>query len=300
MKVLIVDDSAATIAIAKARLAEEGLEICCADSGSAGQEAAKRQRPDLILLDVSMPDISGFEVCRWLKSQPELCMIPVIFLTGSDRAEDRVRGLDAGAVDYVTKPFDVVELRARVRAALRTKRLQDLLVEYAHIDPLTGLANRRALTARLAQEWARARRHGGSLACIMADLDHFKDVNDTHGHYFGDRLLCEIAKVIRTQCRECDLPIRYGGEEFVVLLPDEDAAGAARLAERCRRDIEQLTLTAAAGPLRATASFGVADSRCAASGQAVLQAADDALYEAKRDGRNRIAVAKASPAAARP
>ncbi|KKL08451.1 hypothetical protein LCGC14_2575720, partial [marine sediment metagenome] len=178
MRVLIIDDSPQALAIAKAHLAKEGLEVLCADNGRAGLATAKSCNPDLILLDLEMPDVSGFDVCRALKAAGDVCMVPIIFLTGSEDVEDKVRGLDMGAVDYVTKPFDAFELRARVRAALRTKRLQDLLIEHAQIDPLTELWNRRALMDRLSQEWSRLQRHGGSLAFVMADLDHFKRVND--------------------------------------------------------------------------------------------------------------------------
>ena len=164
-------------------------------------------------------------------------------------------------MDYVTKPFDAFELRARVRAALRTKHLQDLLIEHAHIDPLTGLPNRRALMVRLQQEWARMERHGGTLSFVMADVDHFKRVNDTYGHSIGDRLLQEIAKTIAGQCRTTDLPARYGGEEFAIVVPDEPASSAARLAERCRQEIEKIRVPLKAETIAATASFGVADAQ---------------------------------------
>ena len=155
-----------------------------------------------------------------LKADPELCMIPVLFLSGSGTSADKVRGLDLGAVDYITKPFDEFELKARVRAAIRTKYLQDLLIEHAHIDPLTGLPNRRALMDRLQMEWARMQRHGGELSFIMADIDYFKRVNDTYGHSIGDKLLQEVARTIARQCRESDLPARYGGEEFAIVVPE--------------------------------------------------------------------------------
>ena len=227
MKVLIVDDSAEALAIAKARLAKEGLDVVCAGGGRAGLEAAERERPDLILLDLDMPDMSGFEVCRALKANTDLCMIPVIFLSGSGTDDDKVVGLDLGAVDYVTKPFDVFELRARVRAALRTKRLQDLLIHFGQVDPLTELNNRRVLMERLREEWARIQRHSGSLAFIMADIDHFKRINDAHGHPQGDRVLCEVAKAIASECRQSDIPGRYGGEEFAVVCVESDAESAA-------------------------------------------------------------------------
>jgi len=297
MKVLIVDDSKHALAIAKARLAKEELEIVCADSGQAGLAAARRERPDLILLDVDMPGISGFEVCRQLKGDIDLGMIPVIFLTASSSTEDRVRGLDLGATDYVTKPFDAFELRARVRAALRTKRLQDMLVKYASVDPLTELPNRRALTERLDSEWHKVQRHGGSLAFIMADIDLFKGINDAYGHQLGDRLLHQIARVISDQCRGSDFSARYGGEEFAVLVPDENAEGASDLAERCRREIAAITLKAGPDTVRVTASFGVADSEGLESPEALIRSADRALYGAKRAGRNRVHCAREATAA---
>ena len=291
MKVLIVDDSPEVMAIARARVASDGLDVTCAENAGDGLEAARREQPDLILLDVDMPDMSGFEVCKVLKEDPELCMIPVIFLTGSGRTEDKIRGLDLGAVDYITKPFDAFELLARVRAALRTKHLQDLLTRYARIDPLTELANRRALMDRLAQEWARMQRHGSSLSLIMADLDCFKRINDDFGHDVGDRMLREVAAVLKSNCRDCDLPGRYGGEEFVILAPDEDAESAAVLAERCRAGIEGIRFEANGGSARTTGSFGVADAPGPASAEDLIRSADKAMYQAKSAGRNRVELA---------
>ncbi len=288
MKILIVDDSPDAIAVARQRLSKEGMEIACAEGGIAGLDAAKRENPDLILLDVDMPDMLGFDVCRALKADPDLCMIPVIFLSGSATPDDKVKGLDVGAVDYVTKPFDAFELRARVRAAVRTKHLQDLLIEHAHIDPLTGLPNRRALMARLQHEWARMERNGGSLSLVMADVDHFKRINDTYGHLIGDRMLQEIAKTLAGQCRTTDLPSRYGGEEFAIVVPDQAAQSAVHLAERCRQGIERIRLPFRSEMIAATVSLGVADSSGANSPETLIDRADDALYRAKAAGRNRV------------
>src|SRR3972149_3564470 len=238
MKILIIDDNPDALEIAKTRLKKECQNILCEEGGKAGLETAKREKPDLILLDIDMPDISGFEVCRALKADPELCMIPILFLSGLVSAEDKIKGLDLGGVDYVTKPFDAFELQARVRAALRTKNLQDLLIEYAHIDPLTGLPNRRALMERLQQEWHRMERHGQPFSFIMADIDYFKKINDKYGHPIGDILLKEVAQVIAKQCRTNDMPARYGGEEFAVIVAEKTAENAIHLAERCRQDIE--------------------------------------------------------------
>jgi two-component system, cell cycle response regulator len=289
-KLLIVDDNLDSLEVAKARLQRENLDISCADGGKAGLEMARSLRPDLILLDLEMPDMSGFEVCHALKADPDLCMIPILFLTGSSTAEDKIKGLDLGAVDYVTKPFDAFELCARVRAALRTKHLQDLLIEHASIDPLTGLPNRRALLERLQNEWARLERHGGRLALIMADVDHFKQVNDTYGHHIGDRVLQEVARAIAQQCRELDRPARYGGEEFAIVVPHETAAGAASLAERCRHGVADVRVSVGTEAVRTTASFGVADVTGLQSSETLLKHADEALYRAKDAGRNTVAL----------
>lgn len=286
MKVLIVDDSPESLAIAEARLAKDGLDVVCAAGGRAGLDAARRERPDLILLDVDMPDLSGFEVCRALKADPDLGMIPVVFLTVMGDTGQKVRGLDLGAVDYIMKPFDAVELGARVRAALRTKRLQDLLIEHAHLDPLTELPNRRALMERLGREWARFQRHGGMLSFIMADIDRFKVVNDSYGHSIGDRFLQQVAGAITAECRQVDLPARYGGEEFAIVVPDESPPRAARLAERCRRGVGNICLRVDSETVQATASFGVADAVNARSPRNLIELADKALYEAKEAGRD--------------
>jgi two-component system, cell cycle response regulator len=292
MKILIIDDDPDALEVAKIRLAKEGLEILCADGGATGLKIARRDRPDLILLDLDMPDMSGFDVCRNLKADMELCMIPVLFLSGASSPDDKIQGLDLGAVDYITKPFDAFELRARVRAALRTKHLQDMLFEHAHIDPLTGLPNRRALVERLQQEWARIERHGGRLSFIMADLDHFKKINDRYGHEVGDHVLQQVAGAISSQCRETDLPARFGGEEFGIVVPDGNGDTAVHLAERCRREIAKACVAVHDEMVTVTASFGVADVRGASSIEFLLRPADHALYHAKETGRDRVELAK--------
>jgi two-component system, cell cycle response regulator len=288
LKILVVDDSPDSLKIAKARLSKECLEIFCADGGLPGLELARRELPDLILLDVDMPDMSGYDVCTVLKNDPDLCMIPVLFLSASSTPEDKVKGLDLGAVDYVTKPFDAFELRARVRAALRTKHLQDLLIEHAHIDPLTGLPNRRALMERLQREWGRIERHPGQLSFIIADIDHFKNINDTYGHHIGDKLLQEVARVIGQQCRDMDLPARYGGDEFAIVVPDESLSGAIHLAERCRQEIANSCIVVKNESIKTTVSLGVAEISSVSSPEALIRQADDALYRAKESGRNQV------------
>lgn len=288
MKILIIDDSPESVTIARSRLLRDGLEVVGANSGSDGLVAVKQEAPDLILLDIDMPDKSGFEVCRALKGNPGTSMIPIIFLTGSDSRRDIVKGLDLGAVDYITKPFNAFELRARVRAALRTKHLQDLLIEHARLDPLTELPNRRAMNERLQMEWSRIQRHGGSLSFIMADIDRFKHVNDMYGHTAGDLLLQRVAKTIAKQCRQIDFPSRYGGEEFAIIVPHSDASDAAQLAERCRQEIEAISVRAGEKIIRTTASFGVADAMGIGPMENLIRDADTALYGAKGGGRNRV------------
>jgi two-component system chemotaxis response regulator CheY len=286
-KVLVVDDAHEIVELLAAELGQRGHEVSAARDGCQALEMAAADRPDVILLDVRMPGMDGIEVCRHLKADDDLRMVPIILVTANDRDADLVDGLDAGADDYVVKPFNSHVLAARIRAALRIKRLEDLLVEQAQIDPLTGLRNRRALTERLQQEWARVQRHGQRLALVMVDVDHFKRVNDAYGHFVGDRLLQEISRTIAGQCRKTDLPARYGGEEFAIVVPDETTSGAAHLAERCRREIEAIRLPLVA-TLTATASFGVADAIDLPSLEALLGRADEALYAAKRAGRDRV------------
>ncbi|MGA2797031.1 MAG: diguanylate cyclase [Thermoguttaceae bacterium] len=288
MKILIIDDNPDELLIAKSRLKKECGDIFCAEGGATGLEIAKREMPDLILLDVDMPDMSGFDVCRALKADPELCMIPVLFLSGFVSPEDKIRGLDLGGVDYIAKPFDAFELQARVRAALRMKNLQDMLIKHAHIDPLTGLPNRRALMERLQQEWTRMQRHGRPCSLIMADIDQFKKVNDTYGHLVGDQLLLEVANVIAKQCRNIDMPARYGGEEFAIVVSQETAAKARFLAERCRSNIEMLNILVHGDAVHVTVSFGIADAEGLTSSQTLIEHADEALYAAKIAGRNKI------------
>ena len=292
MKILIIDDNADSLRVAKARLAKEGYEVFCAADGPEGIEVARAAQPDLVLLDVDMPGMSGFEVCRRLKADADLCLMPVIFLSGSAGSEDKVRGLDVGAIDYVTKPFDAFELRARVRAALRTKHMQDLLIKFSQIDPLTEPWNRRALASRMQEEWQRISRHGGTMALIMADIDHFKQVNDTHGHPLGDELLCRVARLIRDECRTTDMAARYGGDELAILCPEATEEEAAGLAERCRRGIESIRMQTPAGDLRATLSLGVCDSRHVDGPAGLVARADRALYEAKQHGRNCVRAAE--------
>jgi diguanylate cyclase (GGDEF)-like protein len=293
-RVLVIDDSEFIHKLVRMRLRREGLQVFGEYSGEKGLERAVDEVPDLILLDVDLPDLDGFEVCRRLKESPEARHIPVIFLTGTVTTEAKVRGLDLGAVDYVTKPFDEVELRARVRAALRTKRLQDILEQQSYLDALTGLWNRAYLNHRAESELKVSQRYKRSLAVAIVDIDQFKLVNDTHGHLFGDIVLQGLADVLRSEGRQSDIFTRFGGEEFVLLLTDTDLEGALELCERLRRAVEGRVFEALLEEVRVTMSFGVADTAELAAPltvEGMLDAADRALYASKEAGRNCIHMA---------
>ena len=288
MKVLVVDDDVDSLAIASLRLKKDGYIIETAGSGDECMDKAREKRPDLILLDVQMPGRSGYEVCEELKSDQELSNIPVIFLSAADDTSDKVKGLDLGAVDYVTKPFDVFELRARVRAALRTKRLQDLLLKYSEVDSLTEIYNRRVLMSRLHQEWDRTLRSGGVISFIMVDIDRFKLVNDTYGHPVGDEVLETIAYILKNSIRSGDIVGRYGGEEFGIVMVNSTSDEAALAADRYRRVIQMAVFQSKKGEFSVTASFGTADSRRRENVAELVAAADAALYKAKETGRNKV------------
>jgi diguanylate cyclase (GGDEF)-like protein len=284
-RVLLVDDSPQMHRLVTAWLKCDNVEVISAHSGNEGAALAATVEVDAILLDVDMPDISGFDLCRRLKSDPHCASVPIIFLTGAASPEDRVRGLNLGATDYVIKPFHPAEFQARVRAALRTKQLLDLLQDRAQIDGLTALRNRAYLDQRLAAELAILARRPGSLGGIMIDVDNFKSVNDTLGHTAGDEVLRGVAAVLVASTRTEDVVARYGGEEFAILTPGVGDEGTLQLAERLRRGIEGLETRTVAGAIRVTCSFGVAQFDSAAPGS-LLRHADAALYAAKRRGKN--------------
>jgi diguanylate cyclase (GGDEF)-like protein len=296
-KILIIDDSPEIHTLVKVRLGQEDIVIQSAHDGVSGLAAARDWQPDLILLDVDMPGRDGFVVCADLKADVGTMDVPIIFLTGYTSLEDKIRGLDLGATDYITKPFDAAELRARVRASLRTRRLVGLLSKKAMIDGLTGLWNRTYLDAHLSRAHSAARRSGQPLSCVMADVDRFKMLNDTCGHGFGDDVLRAIAGIFNANCRNEDIVCRYGGEEFTILLPNTAIESAAILAERLRLAIEARTFARNGESVKITCSFGVAELRGPVP-PSLIDLADEALYHAKNSGRNRVEIRTESVCAA--
>lgn len=289
-RVLVVDDQVTNIQLLN-HILQPIVDVSMARDGLQALALCGQVRPDLILLDIMMPGIDGIEVCKRLKADPATRDIPVIFVTGRDSGEDEAEGLDAGAVDFITKPFRAPAVVARVRNHLLLKAQADLLRQMAFIDGLTGAFNRRRFDEALEVEWRRARRSGEPLALVMIDVDHFKLYNDAYGHQAGDDCLRQIAMAMRGCLRRPgDLLARYGGEEFVCLLPATDIEGARRVADALGDAVEALDLKAAATASheRVTISRGIAATLVNADdGSTTLkQAADSALYRAKHQGRN--------------
>ncbi len=288
--VMIVDDQITYIELLNAAL-EDDYEICFATSGEEAIKVAQEVLPDLILLDVIMPGIDGYEVCRRLKKDAMLADTPIIFTTGLGDQEAELRGLSLGAIDYVTKPISPVIVRARVRNHLELKRMHDELAELAVTDALTGLGNRRRLEQTLKQDTARLARTGGWLSIIMLDIDFFKQFNDSYGHPAGDRCLVMVASCLnRAVRRAADLTARYGGEEFACVLPGMNHDEAMAVADNIRQQVLALGIPhmrSTASPY-VTVSLGVGTASCLPGMEPELwiKMADQQLYQAKTSGRN--------------
>ena len=311
VRVLVVDDLPDNVEILRARLESRGYEVATASNGQEALDSVHADPPQLILCDVMMPGIDGYEVSRRIKADDKLPFIPIILVTALGETEHIVQGLETGADDYIAKPYHFQELEARVRAMLRIKRLQDeldqknrelevvnrRLKKLSITDGLTELFNHRHVHELLTDEFERSRRTGEPLAVTMIDLDKFKSVNDTYGHPTGDVILYETARILRDTAREIDMPGRYGGEEFIVILPNTAEDEAARFAERVRTTVEEYLYRDEANEIRMTCSSGGASFRCTgvATPEQLLMAADVALYVAKESARNRVVRASQMP-----
>jgi two-component system, cell cycle response regulator len=268
-----------------------------ADDGLEGFKKLLSSPVDVILCDLEMPRIDGFKFLNMIKARPDLQDVPVIILTGMNDRELKLKGLEQGASDYITKPFDPEELVARVKVHLKIKHLQDdlkrtneLLLELSNTDHLTGLFNRRYLMEALEKEFQRTLRKAGNLSLIILDIDHFKKVNDTYGHLQGDIVLNKVALHLQKELRSYDIAARYGGEEFVALLPDAMLKEALFVAERVRQAVQGTKFNGALASLAITVSMGIATLPTpeGATVDNFIKMADDALYRAKANGRNRV------------
>lgn len=292
LMILLVDDAPTNIQMLHETLKDD-YRLFFATSGRDALRLVKESPPDLIILDIIMPDMDGYEVCRALKDDSRLQDIPIIFVTAMQQQEDEVVGLELGAVDYITKPFNPNIVRLRVRNQIALKRQRDLLARLSNLDGLTGIPNRRALDASLEREWRRCQRSRKPLSVIMTDIDCFKSYNDTYGHLQGDDCLKLVSAALqKTLDRPGDLLARYGGEEFIALLPETDATGAQQVANKMIQAITELDLPHSGSTTcdRITVSIGVATTqpKRTTSSADLLEAADTALYQAKQGGRNQV------------
>lgn len=298
--IMIVDDTPTNIRVLAESLRVD-YRVRVASSGQAALNLIERQGPpDLILLDIMMPEIDGYEVCRRLKENPTTKNIPVIFVTARDDAIDEERGLKLGAVDYIVKPFHLPIVAARVHNHIKLKMKSDLLESLAMLDALTDIPNRRSFDETLHEEWLRARRAEQPVSIIMADIDHFKRYNDHYGHGAGDICLIKVAAALAYSVeRPGDLVARYGGEEFIALLPDTDREGARLVAERFRNEVEALQLPhqfSKASPLvTISVGFATANPHLGDDANRLLEQADRMLYQAKNKGRNRVCGGEPKP-----
>jgi two-component system cell cycle response regulator len=311
--ILLIEDSPTQARYTGLLLEGEGYEVMFAETGKKGVDLAESEKPDLIILDVVLPDLDGFSVCRRIRQRSPLYTPILMFTEQRTDIEDKVDGLAVGADDYLNKPFDDREMLARVASLLRIRevienlysRLTDgeqsyqTLRQLALTDRLTGLYNRHYFAEELNKQFVLTHRYNTPLSCIMTDIDFFRDVNTRYGHPAGDWVLQEVAGLIKNQMREGDIVARYGGEEFVILLPMTDLNGAAELAERLRMQVEERVWEHPShGKMQITISFGVAlfPAPYINAADQLVECADKALYEAKNNGRNRVEIYVSSDA----
>lgn len=300
--ILIVDDSPLNIDLLAELLGEDN-EIIFATNGAEALNLAEAQSPDLILLDVVMPDMDGYQVCAALKSNPLTKTVPVIFVSSMIQEEDEKRGLELGGIDYIFKPIRGAVVRARVRNHLELSRYRGMLEHLSATDGLTAIANRRCFDEALQREWRRGSRRATELSLVICDVDHFKDYNDNYGHLAGDDCLKRVAAALRDGVhRPADLVARFGGEEFAVLMPDTSLRGATHVAERLRCAVMNCAIPhsrSSVSPV-VTISLGVASTTPTQdAGMDTLTAeADRCLYLAKRRGRNRVVAGEGEQAPA--
>jgi len=296
-KILIVDDDRKIVEMLEIGLNALGYRTVMAYDGEAAIDMVLKEIPDIILLDLNLPKKNGFEVCRQVRMEIKDNYIPIIMITARDDISSKIEGLDTGADDYITKPVDIKEVMARIKSMLRIKSLQDELrtakdelQELAVRDYLTGCFNRRYFTEILQIELKKSSRYDKSFGCIMLDVDDFKKINDNYGHPFGDEVLKQIADILRDNLRESDIIGRYGGEEFIALLPNiSQRVELEQICERIRKKVEKTFFKTDSGNINTTVSIGASLCEGKKSGSNcddIISNIDKALYKAKWDGKN--------------
>lgn len=298
--ILIVDDVEDNIEILGDLLTFDGYNVQTARSGESALKLVQESRPDLILLDILMPGMDGFEVCKRLKSDAKTSDIPVVFVSSMTDIESKVKGFKSGGVDYINKPFQHAEILVRINTHITMLRLRkDLeirnaeLERLANTDYLTNLYNRRRFYRTSDKMFTEATRTGYPISITLLDLDYFKKINDTHGHMIGDQVLVHTANLIRDGCRENDMAARYGGEEFAILHPNVDKFATFQIVEKIRKNVEGFPFTNEENEINVTFSAGVVDLESCKNYPRVddmLALADKALYRAKDGGRNQVVV----------
>lgn len=298
MKVLVADDDVVSLRLLESSLRRWGYDVVKAQDGMEALQILQGENPpQLLVLDWMMPRLDGLQLCQRIREREGDPYTYILLLTGKKSKADVVQGLDAGADDYIAKPFDPDELQVRLRTGKRILYLQEQLIsarealrEQATHDPLTGLWNHAAILDILGTELTRQQRHGGSLGVLLVDLDHFKKINDVFGHLAGDDVLRQAAETMRNATRRYDATGRLGGEEFLIVLPGCNQTNAVSHAERMRRELSQVVLQTPQGKIAVTASIGVTVCEPGFEGDVtqLIRAADAALYEAKRGGRDRV------------
>ena len=289
-KILIVDDTLLNVRILTDILEAENYKVFSVDNGFPVLDMARSIRPDVILLDIMMPGMDGFEVCSILKSNHDVKDIPVIMVTARTQGNDLKKALEMGAFDYIKKPIDEVEVIARIQSALRLKDVQDKLKELAMKDSLTGLYNHAVLIELLEKELSKQKRNKGHISFIMLDIDYFKRINDTYGHMSGDMILKELSNILMSSLRKGDIVGRYGGEEFGIVLVGTNKHDAFHLCERIRKKIEDYNFFFDDRVIKITVSMGIFsnDYNSSITGNEIIQKADEQLYKVKTGGRNQV------------
>ncbi|MCA9244987.1 MAG: diguanylate cyclase [Phycisphaerales bacterium] len=290
LDILIIDDDPTERALLVQRLARQQYQVAHAATGAEGLRAVYQYRPRIVICDVLLPDMEGIDICQRVRADPTLDGVYIIIITAYDSGRKKQRALAAGADDYLAKPYDPNELRARIRNGLRFHRLQERLQRVALTDGLTDLWNHHQFRELLDKEYQRVRRYGGALSLLMVDLDHFKSINDTYGHEVGNQVLRQTARQLLRAVRDTDYVARYGGEEFAIICPETSLDDAAFLGERIRLAIHKNVRVETCADLAVFTSVGAAsasDPRVGSVGN-LIDLADQALYESKRNGRNRV------------
>jgi diguanylate cyclase (GGDEF)-like protein len=290
LTILVIEDHPDQRDLLAIVLQREGYRVITAANGVDGLAKLEQEQVQIALSDIMMPKMDGFELIKQIRSNPALKSIYFILITARIQEGDRVRGLDLGADDYITKPFSFSELLARVRVGSRLVQYQRHLEHQTQVDSLTGLFNRRAFERKMEEEFERSKRYQHPLSLLILDIDNFKTINDTYGHHGGDTALVKISETLRAKTRQSDFPSRFGGEEFVLVLPDTDLDGALLVASKVHEEIRSCTFGTASRPFSLTVSIGLS-STCAKTyreWKEMLEDADQALYVAKNSGKDRI------------